>query len=162
MVRCLAVLACVVLSAGCDSGVGQAQRVFEDQAFLGVAEGITEVRIVDGVAVVVDTDPDDWRVGPAFGTRVQVLSPPAPNPVAPAGEITFTLFTSDPGELQLRWRDARGDVLFVDTFPASAGGIRSLTVRGDELSDGTDGTFRVLVVDSRQSVVTYGDVRVGG
>ena len=150
------------LTAGCDTGLGEAQRIFDDQAYFGAAEGITEVRIVDGAAVIVDTDPDDWRVGPRFGTRVQVLSPPSPNPVSRDDAITFTLFTTDPGPLQLRWRDALGDANFVEDFPSSAGGIRSVTVRGSELSDGTEGVFRVLVVDGSQSAVTYGDVRVGG
>lgn len=156
------VLSLALLASGCDTGLGEAQRVFEDQAFLGAAEGITEVRIVDGEAVVIDTDPDDWRVGPSFGTRVQVLSAPSPNPVSRGGAITFTLFTTDPGQLQLRRRDARGDVLFVDAFPSSAGGIRSLTVFGSDLDDGTDGIFRIVVTDDRESVVTYGDVRVEG
>lgn len=163
MLRPLLVALTLVFATGCDSGLGEAQRLFEDEAFLGVAAGYTEVRVTDDRgAVVIDTDVDDWRVGPTFGTRIQVLAPPSPNPVGRDGLITFQLFTTEAGEISLRRRNARGDLLFVEAFSSTSGGIRTVTVRGSEVSDGTEALNRLLVVDGRGRVVTYGDVLVVG
>ena len=152
------------LTAGCDTGLGEAQRIFEDQAFLGAAEGITEIRLVDGGGVTDFTDPDDWRTGPIFGTRAMVLTPPTPNPVGVSEGFSILVDFDEPGQLELRVRNSAGDFPFRPgfEFQQPGGGFRTLTLTGGELSNGNPGLYRVVVLDALQRVVTYGDVRVGG
>lgn len=147
---------------GCDSGVGSAQRLFDDQALLARPDGYTQIEIVDGVVRVVSEDADDWRLGPAFGVNTQIIQRPVPNPVRPREQFTLTLFTDGlAGGMALYRLNARGDLLLIEDRPeAELQGIYSFTLSGDRVDDGVDGLYRIAVLDGRSRVVTYGDVLV--
>ena len=164
MLRTALVLATVLTAAGCDSGLGAAQRQFDEQALLARPAGFTEIEIVDGSARVVSEDPDDWRLGPTFAVNTQVTQRPVPNPVRPDQEFTLTLFTDGlVGGVRLRRLDARGDAILIPGTQrpeASARGFYSFSLDGDDVAAGIDGLYRVVVEDGRGRIVTYGDVLV--
>ena len=154
----------VLLAAGCDSGLGEAQRQFDNQALLVRPDGFTEIEIVDGTARVVSEDPDDWRLGPAFGVNTQITQRPVPNPVGPRQQFTLTLFTDGlAGGLLLRRINARGDAVVIpgtERPEAAFRGFYSFTLTGDDVAAGVDGLYRLVVEDGRGRIVTYGDILV--
>ncbi len=117
---------------------------------------------MDGVERVVREDPDDWRLGPAFGVNTQIIQRPVPNPVRPRQEFTLTVYTDGlVGGLALYRLTARGDLSLVDTRPQAAqSGFYSFTLDGDVVAGGVDGLYRIALLDGRSRVVTYGDVLV--
>lgn len=165
MLRPLTAAALLLALAGCDSGVSEAQRAFNDQGFFGAASGIT--RVTAG-GETLSRDPDDWRVGPAFGTAVLSVFFDGPNPVRDNQEASITLdLTRGLGSgVTLFYRDTRGDYIPVPQLApvdVSGPGFPTFRVAGSDLSPlGRPGVFRVLLLDGRDNVVTYGDIEVAG
>jgi hypothetical protein len=147
---CAAVL--LLALAACDSGAGEAQQLFEDRALLDVPSGVN--------------DGDDWQVGPAFGTRVQVVQSVTPNPVGATETALLTLDVKDvPTGLTLYRQDTDGRLLPLGspgTFFESAASADFYTFSffGSEVTPGVTGLYRLFVLDGVSRVVTYGDVRV--
>lgn len=155
-------LAAVALGPACGTFDNEAQRTFENTALLLQPEGFTETAD-DGT--VVSRDADDWRVGPAFVGRVQVVTPPVPNPADRSDRVAIQLYTQGvPGGLALYTINARGDLLLIDERPdATAEGFYELSFFGSEATGGGgNGLYRLVVLDGSQRVLTYGDVSIGG
>ena len=132
--------------AGCDSAGPEAQRFFEDTAFLSASDGATA---------------DDWRVGPAFATRVQVVQAAGPNPASPGGQVSLQIYADEaPGGFALYRRQPDGGLRLVQAQPAQAGPyIYTFTFFGSEASPtGGAGSSRLIMYDGFDRVVTYGDL----
>lgn len=161
----LALLTALALPA-CDSAGGEDQQRFEDAALLTVPSGFTRT---DEAGAVVEADASDWQVGPAFGARVRVLQVPFPNP---AGADDVVSFTVDVDGLQggLALYRLRADGVFEPfgtpetAYPdASRPGFYTFRFFGSEATAaGVPGLYRLLLLNGRDRVVTYGDVRIDG
>ena len=142
----LSVLLLALLAAGCDGFSGGDQRLFEDAAFLGTSDGVTG---------------DDWRVGPVFGGRVQVIRPATPNPARPNDSVIVQIYAdAAPAGFALYRRRADGTLdLIQETFGVAAPNIYTFDFFGSEASPtGTSGSSRILILDGTERVATYGDV----
>ena len=163
MLRPLAVVLLLFTASGCDSGQSEEQRLFNDQAFFAAPSGITRVSASGEIAT---EDADDWRVGPGFATAVVEVYPATPNPMLATGETTVTLnlLRGLPGRATLYVVDARGDLLPVVPLnppDVSGAGFPAFTVSAAELSPlGQPGLVRVVLLDDRLNVITYGDIEV--
>ena len=149
-----ATLAAVLLAAlpACDSGPAGGQQQFEDRALLDVPGGIA--------------DGDDWRVGPAFGTRVQVVQPVTPNPVGAGETATLTVDAKDvPSGLYLYRLSADGRLVPLGSpgtsyASAAASDFYTFSFFGSEATPGVTGLYRLFLLDGGGRIVTYGDVQV--
>lgn len=164
----LVALPLVVLA--CDSGTADGQRLFADDALLSPVAGITRT---DASATVLSRDSSDWRIGPAYLTRVRFLELPSPNPVASGAAISFLIDTEGvPGGLELVAVQRRGDLVdFVEILDpgarrddATVSGFYSFSVSASQIAvaggSGVGGLTRVVLLDGRGGVVSYGDVQV--
>ncbi|MEM0962953.1 MAG: hypothetical protein AAGK21_10520 [Bacteroidota bacterium] len=167
---CRTLLALPLVVLGCDSGTAESQRLFEDQALLAPAAGITEI---SPTGTVVSSDPDDWRTAPLFIGIAQILDLPTPNPVEVGDAVSFLVDTQgvaggmalfvrliDPatGAADLRRvRDpgaTRGD--------ATTPGFYTFSVSAGQIALSGPGLYRVVLLDGRQNVISYGDIEVRG
>ena len=140
----LLVLPLAVALAACDAVSDGDQNLFEDQAYfspVGTASG--------------------WPVGPAFNARMRVLRPPTPNPAGPTDEVFMQLDVDvpAPGGFTLRRLEADGRLLFVASVDGVNGpSFYTFTFPGRRVDElGRSGTYRLLVLDGSDRVVTYGD-----
>ena len=167
MVRLLLV-ALPLLALACDSGVADGQRAFEDQALLSPAEGITRT---DERAAVLSRDSSDWRIGPAYLGRVRFLELPYPNPAPVGSAVSFLVDTEGVAgglELAAVVRTGTGRVDLVRILDpgarradATAPGFYPFSVSAGQIDvDGGGGLTRVVLLDGRGGVVSYGDVQV--
>ncbi|HEX9951538.1 MAG TPA: hypothetical protein VGB53_07200 [Rubricoccaceae bacterium] len=132
--------------AACDSAGPEAQRLFEDTAFGSASDGATA---------------DDWRVGPALATRVQVVQAASPNPASPGEQVSLQIYADEaPGGFALYRRQPDGGLILVQAQPAQNGPyIYTFTFFGSEASPtGTAGSSRLILYDGFERVVTYGDL----
>ncbi len=146
-------LAALLLAASlsftaCDAVSTGDQALFEDQAYL------TPVGSAMG-----------WRIGPAFDARMRVLQPPTPNPAASGDEVTMVLDVdvAVPGGFEMRRLDTRDGTL---VFVADVGGYNApnfyvFSFLGRRV-DPLPGTYRLIVQDASDRVITYGDFTVSG
>ena len=144
--RRLVSLVLLFLVAGCDGFNGEEQRLFQDTAFLGPSNGVTA---------------DDWRVGPFFGARAQVLQPAAPNPARPEDTVSVQIYADEgAGGFALYRRQPDGGLDLIQALPGSSGpNIYTFTFFGSEASaTGASGSYRLVVLDGLERVVTYGDL----
>ncbi len=159
MIRPLLISLVLLLTLpACDTNEDQ-NLFFEQSTFL--PENFTRT---DEDGAVVEEDPDDWRVAPAFVNQVEVR-PVFPNPVARNGLVTITV--------QDTFGDAFTGGLRVTGFSDAD---RVVTLASDQgpdfytltfnptllrLSGGEEARlYRVRVFDARSRIVTYGDILV--
>ncbi len=161
----LVLVALAVAASGCDSGTVDSQRLFEDQALSSPVEGITAI---DAQGNTTSTDPDDWRIGPAYQSTIRFAFLPSPNPASRSDVVTFQLVPAFSDALpSLRARvlfvSAAGQAEFLPLFDGTcrAGAVScSITVRASQIDTQNTGGLYRLVVDDGQGIVTYGDVEV--
>ena len=159
------IAALTVAASGCDSGAVESQRLFEDLALSSPVEGITAI---DAQGNTTSTDPDDWRIGPAYQSDVRFAFLPSPNPASRSDVVSFQLVSAFSDALpSLRARvlfvDAAGRAEFVPLFDGTcpAGGVScSITVRASQIDTQNTGGLYRLVVDDGRGIVTFGDVEV--
>lgn len=148
-------LVAVLSVTGCDGFNGEEQRLFEDTAFASPSNGSTG---------------DDWRVGPAFGGRLQVIDqdPGAegtqganPNPARPEDIVSVQVYADEaPGGLALYRRQPDGGLQLILGLPGVTGpNIYTFTFfAGEASATGGSGSARLIVLDGTERVVTYGDL----
>lgn len=149
----LAALFVLLALVGCDSATGDAQRAFETQAFFGISDGPTA---------------DDWRVGPAVSVSLEVLRPIAPNPArrGDVASVQIASRTATPGGFALRVRNAAGGFdrgLLQTVSGANGPNIYTFSFFASEaatFAGRPTGSVRLVVLDSFERVVTYGDLVV--
>ena len=168
----LLLVALPLVALACDSGTADGQRLFEDDALLSPAQGITRTAITDAGVVVLSRDSSDWRIGPAYLGFVRFLELPSPNPVASGAAVSFLIDTEGvSGGLELVAVQRRGDLVdFVEILDpgaqrpdAFASGFYSFTVSASQIAvagGGAGGLTRVVLLDGRDGVVSYGDIQV--
>ena len=163
----LLLVALPLVALACDSGAADGQRLFEDDALLSPVAGITRT---DASATVLSRDSSDWRIGPAYLSRVRFLELPSPNPVARGAAVSFLIDTEGvPGGLELvALARSGGTVDFVPILDpgarrsdATASGFYAFSVSANQIDvDGGGGLTRVVLLDGRGGVVSYGDIQV--
>ena len=151
-----------VFVAGCGAtDVREAQRLFEAEAFTLPASGFTETP--DGVTVR-DEDPQDWRIAPRFLGDFELTLPPYPNPVGRGESIQLLGTFADRNGALIPYRLTRdGDLLRIEGACVSGSTLAPApvyTVFADCIGLGESGLFRLVLLDGRGDVVTYGDVSV--
>lgn len=158
MLRLPALALLLALAAGCDAANADGQRLFEQQALLGVPSGLTRTA-ADGR--VLSTDADDWRVGPAYATRVVVVDPPFPNPVSARESASLPVNSNGTrGGLALAVLEADGRLRQIAEAPrATDPGLPTLSFFGSQLGL-TAGLYRLVLLDGAGGVVSYGDVEL--
>lgn len=156
------IIGCLALASGCDAfGTSEEQLAFREAAYQ-VPQGYTAVA-ADGD--VISTDADDWRTAPVYAGRFYVEIPPSPNPVTADESMSMTVFVDGGviGGLSLYRVNALGDLQRVERVPgATRTGLYTLVLDGGELIDAETGLVRLVILDGREEVVTYGDVQVTG
>ena len=150
--------------AACDGVAVEEQRAFEDRAFALAPSGVTRT---DADGVVLDEDADDWRIGPAFRGFVQTLQVPYPNPLPFRATAVYQLnvVVGVPGGLALYRLNADGRLTLVGRpcEDAVASAICTIAVQGSEVSPiGETDLVRLVLLDGRGGVVSYGDVQPTG
>lgn len=151
----------LILLAGCNQSSDQ--RDFERAAF-SEPEGFTQT---DNSGAVISSDPDDWRVAPFFQGLVEV-DPAYPNPVQTTGQISVDMIMTGvesvsglrvfafygPNNLQIIYEDQRRPL------PPGLTSIPLSPLDVAQFPENPQGLYRVIVTDSNENVITYGDIRV--
>jgi hypothetical protein len=153
----------LLLFAGCTQN--DAQREFEEQAFT-IDENITQT---NGRGEIVDEneDPNDWRKAPFFSGLVFV-DPIFPNPVLTNDRLTLNvLITGNDAVSGLRIYSypgfSRPRIVYDDVRRPLPPGTISVSLNPLDLTpapESAQGTYRIVLVDANENVITYGDVRV--
>lgn len=152
---CIAMLAGMFLSAGCDTQ--EEQDDFAEQASRS-PENITRV---DASGKILSEDKDDWRTAPVYVGEIRV-DPAMPNP-APIGDfitirVTVTVFDAVYSPLRLKnLHDNRLQTLS-EIEQASDPGAYLFHVPVSLI--GPVGLHRLLIFDGIGEIVSYGDVLV--
>ena len=169
MLRLLVPLVALVLFTGCDGASPEAQRLFEDAALLSPVSGITQT---DAAGAISSRDADDWRIGPAYLNNIVFLQLPSPNPVVRGDALRFTVdaVVGVPGGIQVfvLAEDPSTGVLRIQTIrdPGATGAdaVRSdicqFVISASQIGLSGPGLYRLLLLDGRDGVVSYGDVEV--
>jgi hypothetical protein len=142
-----------------------AQREFEEQAFT-FDDNITQT---NGSGQIVDEneDPDDWRTAPFYSGLVFV-DPIFPNPVLTNDRLTLNiLITGNDAVSGLRIYSypgfSRPRVVYDDVRRPLPPGTISVSLNPLDLTpnpESAQGTYRVVVLDANENVISYGDVRI--
>lgn len=155
----------VLLLIGCAKN--NSQKVFENDA-MKPSHGYTETSI-QGKINPNHVDSNDWRIGPMFQGYVEVTIPPYPNPSSNQQikmELTITGISEVDG-LYVYNRTPGNQ--FVQILPAQTTtlnpGILPLTFEPVQMSNTGNvsdiiGLNRILIYDSRQNLITYGDILI--
>jgi hypothetical protein len=161
----LLIFVVIALVAGCTSN--DAQDEFEREAYRD-AQGITETDFNGDV--IGEPDPDDWRISPLYIGLAEVVSPAFPNPVQHGTtsrievELKGIPYTTrlelgffDNRFAQRRWQE-------IDIYEdATEYNIASLSINtilfGSNASEAR-GTYRLILLDDNQRVITYGDITI--
>lgn len=154
-------------AAGCSSQDDE-QRDFEQQAF-SFPEGFTET---DGSGRVINEDPDDWRTAPFFQGLVFV-DPAFPNPVQVSDQLMINIEISGIDAVSglsvvvLIESGAHPEFRPVYTDPQSPmpTGISVINISPIQLGrfntvESARGLHRLIILDGRNNVISYGDVMV--
>jgi len=152
--------------AGCSQD--DDQRDFEQEAF-SFPEGFTET---DGSGKVISEDPDDWRTAPFFQGLVFV-DPAFPNPVQVSGQLMINIeiagieAVSGLSVVVLIESGANPELRPVYTDPQSPmpTGISVISISPIQLGrfntvESARGLHRLIILDGRNNVISYGDVMV--
>lgn len=156
--RPFAVLALLLTLPACDTNVQQ------DEFFLDSELPPSGITRTSETGEVLEEDPDDWRVAPAFRGAVEV-EPAYPNPVTRTDLVTLILRDvfddAIVGGVFVSGFDDAGRFVRLDEDP-SAGPTYILTFNPALLSaSGGEGRlFRVRVFTNDRRLITYGDVQV--
>jgi len=151
------------LIAGCNQSSDQ--RDFEREAF-NLPEGITETSN-NGTVVNGNSDPDDWRISPFFQGVVEV-DPAYPNPVLSSEQVSLDIVVTGVESVSgLRVYAYYGDnnirPVFQDLRSPIPPGLTSLPLSPLDIAqfrENPQGTYRIVVVDANENVISYGDIRV--
>ncbi|MGF1669634.1 MAG: hypothetical protein ACFCU6_04230 [Balneolaceae bacterium] len=160
-VNIIVFLLLILFISGC--GNSDDQRKFEQQAFQQPS-GITET---DNQGNIISNDPDDWRIAPIFQGLVEV-SPAFPNPVSINGQLRIELdikfLDSVNGiEVAVLFQDRSVGTLFDDPSIQIPPGLQVIDINPLELGrfeSEVIGLHRILILDIRRNIISYGDVRV--
>ncbi len=162
-----ALLACLLL-LGCSKS--DDQKKFEQQAY-SIPENYTAMNANGRPAGSGQTDPDDWRISPAYQGLIEVSTPAYPNPVSLNSSLRIDIdilgFESVPGLEVYTLRQVNnlfGPIVQLDQSELSPG-LRVLVMdpssfSGASSSQNATGLNRIIIFDGRDNVITYGDVRV--
>jgi len=144
------------------------QREFEQQAFQ-LPENITET---SESGEIISEDPDDWRTAPFFQGLVFV-NPPFPNPVLTSNqlqinvEITGIEAVSGLSVIVLIEGGINGEFrpIYTDTQSPMPPGLTTININPVQLGrfntvESARGLHRLILVDGRENVISYGDVLV--
>lgn len=164
------ILLSLLLVTGCSKS--DDQREFENRA-LTMPGGITETN--SNGDLTGNTDPEDWQIAPMYQGLIAINSeltdPPHPNPVPYNENITIQIHfrvdqpvdaieirkfrsPSDSQYPQLRFFDQNQLSSYVENIPIEGKSI----AEGPSESNLT--TYRLLIYDGNQNLISYGDVRV--
>lgn len=154
----------VVSSCGQDDD----QLAFEEQAF-SLPQNITET---DPSGKIVNEDPDDWRTAPFFQGLVFV-NPAFPNPVQVSDRLDINVeITGIEAVSGLRVVVLLGSGPTIEFKPLYTSSERPLppgltvaSINPVELGrfntvESARGIHRVVLLDNRENVISYGDIRV--
>ncbi len=151
----------VFIITGCNQSSDQ--RDFERSAF-SIAEGITET---SESGEIINSDPDDWRIAPFFQGVVEV-DPAYPNPVLSTDQISLDVVVTGVESVSgLRVYAVYGDnnirLVREDIRRPIPPGLTSLPLSPLDISrfrEEPQGTYRIVLLDANENVITYGDIRV--
>lgn len=123
---------------------------------------------------ILSKDPNDWRIGPMFQGFIEVTQPPYPNPASTNQEITL--------ELNINGLQAIYGLYVYTNLNQSAGVNQAKLIYQDPsapLSPGlitikinpivfsptgvasdASGLHRIFIYDSRNNLITYGDIMI--
>lgn len=149
-------------------GQNDDQRAFEEQAF-SLAENITET---DPSGKIVTEDPDDWRTAPFFQGLVFV-NPAFPNPVLVSDRldinVEITGIEAVSGLRVVVLLESGPTIEFKPLYTSSEQplppGLTVASINPVELGrfntvESARGIHRIILLDNRENVISYGDVRV--
>ena len=154
----------LLIAAGC-GGVDDEQMAFERKAYRD-AEGFTRT---DASGRIVEEDGDDWRISPVFGGLMRV-EPAFPNPVCATCPL-YIHVTADvidpmnglyiavhsPGEYTRIVWSAQAGMLEPGLYVAR---LSPLELGRYGSVESARGLHRLILFDSREQVLSYGDVLV--
>ena len=149
-----------------DIEIKDAQVLFEREAYSLPSNYTATNR--NGSVVGGQEDPDDWRVSPYYEGLVYIL-PPFPNPVLANQRLSFELIVTGIDEVDgIRVHALyNGEDLSPALYQSAHGpipiGLLSISLNPSELSQlggDTDRLHRMLVLDSQDNVITYGDIKI--
>lgn len=153
-------MALVFFFVGCDvTNTGVNQEAFERDALETVPSEFTET---DASGTVMSEDTDDWRTAPLYAVgRFEITQLPYPNPYAEPSGLSFSGFVEGASELVLRRLQSNGALVFLAREEPGAGTQPFFfTDDGTWFSGVQPGLHRLVVLDGRGRVVTYGDIQV--
>ncbi len=160
------VIALVMMASwGCSPS--EDQLLFEQEAF-SAPSGFTET---NDRGIVARKDPDDWRVGPMF-YRLITINPIYPNPTKGADlrlqvyiERNEGIFGLEIVRIDTRYVPVRYIPLYRNAQAPLPPGIMNINIPFSIIFPqypGLDerGLHRILVLDSRQNLISYGDIKL--
>ena len=160
--RLLIIFLLTLLAAlGCNQASDQ--RDFERDAF-SPPEGITET---DSRGEVENTDPDDWRISPFFQGVVEV-DPAFPNPVQSTDQFSlnvnvYGLQSVSDLIVYAYYGDDNFRRVFDDLRSPIPEGQTSIPLSALDVAqfrENPQGTYRIILLDGNENVITCGDVLV--
>lgn len=166
----LLILLNLLLFAGCSKS--DDQREFENQALV-MPQGITETDSQGNITG--QTDPDDWRIGPMYRGLIALNSeltyPPHPNPVPYNDNINIQIYFRGERPVEaieiLKFRspsDSQYPQLRRLDENQLNSSFENITIEGKNIAEGPSEdartTYRLLIYDGKQNLISYGDVRV--
>lgn len=139
------------------------QRDFERAAF-SMPEGITET---DDRGEINNIDPDDWRIAPFYQGLVEV-DPAYPNPVLSTDQVSLDVVVTGVESVSgLRVFAYYGEnnvrIVFEDLRRPIPTGLTSLPLSPLDIArfrESPQGTYRIILLDANENVISYGDIRV--
>lgn len=140
------------------------QRRFEDEAFTP-PDGIAEMT-PDGE--IISEDPDDWRISPMYEALVDV-DPVYPNPVPFNSYVYLNIIINSQDAVDridiwtFKFPDQTRSTGVILDQSMLIFGSNLVSIPSNSIAGGTgsgSGIYRILVLDGRENVITYGDVRV--
>jgi len=157
----------LLLIGGWGCSPSEDQLLFEQQAF-SAPSGFTET---NDRGITARTDPDDWRIGPMF-YRLATVNPIYPNPTKGSDlrlqiyiERNEAIFGMEIVRIDTRYVPVRYIPLYRNSQSPLAPGIMNINIPFSIIFPqypGLDerGLHRILVLDSRQNVISYGDLKL--
>lgn len=147
------------------SGCNQSgdQRDFEREAF-SLPEGITETTEKGEIE---SRDPDDWRVAPFFQGLIEV-DPVFPNPVQSTDQLSLDVIITGVESVSglvvyAYYGDNNLRNVYNDLRTPIPPGLVSIPLSPLDIArfrEDPQGTFRIILLDRNENVITYGDVRI--
>lgn len=158
----------VVLLFGCSKS--DEQREFENRATQNEPRNITETDANGNQNG--NVDPDDWQISPNYEGLVSFGTPepqvPYPNPVDLNTNLTIQLDLNVPDALQrieIYSYHVTGNPIPVTTLEQSElSTFNTISINSNNIAagEGTEAstTYRLLIYDGQENLVSYGDVRI--